>query len=49
MHDEDAIFTKEANALTALERQKLSQLEWIAGMTDFKAVLLDGLEVIFIG
>ncbi len=48
MHDEDAIFTKEANALTALERQKLSQLEWIAGMTDFKAVLLDGLEVIFI-
>ncbi len=48
MHDEDAIFTKEANALTALERQKLSQLEWIAGMTAFKAVLLEGLEVIFI-
>ncbi len=27
MHDEDAIFTKEVNSLTALERQKLSRLE----------------------
>lgn len=48
MHDEEAIFTKEANSLNALERQKLSRLEWIAGMTAFKAVLLEGLEVIFI-
>lgn len=40
MHDEDAIFTEEANSLTAVERQKLSRLEWIAGMTAFKEVLI---------
>jgi Ca2+/H+ antiporter, TMEM165/GDT1 family len=48
LHDEDAIFAKESAGLSAeVERQKTSQ-DWIAGIAAFKAVLLEGLEVIFI-
>jgi uncharacterized membrane protein len=48
LHDEDAIFAKEAASLTAeVERQQTSR-DWIAGSAAFKAVLLEGLEVIFI-
>lgn len=48
MHDEDAIFAKETAELTAdIKRQQASQ-DWIAGIAAYKAVLLEGLEVIFI-
>jgi uncharacterized membrane protein len=48
LHDEDAIFAEETAGLTAeVERRQASQ-DWIAGIAAFKAVLLEGLEVIFI-
>ncbi len=48
LHDEDAIFAKETADLNAeVQRHKTSQ-NWIAGIAAFKAVLLEGLEVIFI-
>ncbi len=48
LHDEDAIFAKETAELSAeVQRQQTSQ-DWIAGIAAFKAVLLEGLEVIFI-
>jgi uncharacterized membrane protein len=42
LHNEDAIFATEA-----VNRTRVS-LDWIAGLTAFKAVLLEGLEVVFI-
>lgn len=48
LHDENAIFAKETTDLNMqVQRQKTSQ-NWIAGIAAFKAVLLEGLEVIFI-
>lgn len=48
LHDENAIFAKETAELREkVQRQKNSQ-DWIAGIAAFKAVLLEGLEVIFI-
>lgn len=48
LHDENAIFARESEHLGAeVRRQKTSQ-DWIAGIAAFKAVLLEGLEVIFI-
>src|SRR5271168_1302334 len=48
LHDEEAIFTAEAAGLSdeALRRQR--NLGWAAGITAFKAVLIEGLEVVFI-
>jgi len=43
LHDEMAIFAQEA---AALERDRSQN--WIAGLASFKAVLLEGLEVVFI-
>jgi uncharacterized membrane protein len=47
LHDEDAIFAAEKAQLT-LEPRRRRSLDWIGGMTAFKAVLLEGLEVVFI-
>lgn len=48
LHNEDEIFLREtANLSAEVQRQKTSQ-DWIAGIAAFKAVLLEGLEVIFI-
>jgi len=48
LHDETAIFARETAELSVeVNRQKTSQ-DWIAGIAAFKAVLLEGLEVIFI-
>jgi len=48
LHDEDAIFAKETAQLSAQVQQKKTSHDWIAGIAAFKAVLLEGLEVIFI-
>jgi len=52
LHDENAIFDRERAELAEVEamaetRHQTSQ-DWIAGIAAFKAVLLEGLEVVFI-
>jgi len=48
LHDEDAIFASEAAQLAESADRQRTSLEWIAGLTAFKAVLLEGIEVVFI-
>lgn len=47
MHDEAAIYARETAILRA-EVQPRASLDWVAVTTSFKAVSLEGLEVIFI-
>jgi uncharacterized membrane protein len=46
LHDEDAIFAAEVAQLRNARRE--ARLDWVAGVTAFKAVVLEGLEVVFI-
>ena len=48
MHDEELAFTAEAAELREHACRRTSRLDWIASLTSFKAVLLEGLEVIFV-
>jgi uncharacterized membrane protein len=48
LHDEDAIFATESAQLSAATASRRTSIQWIAGLTAFKAVLLEGLEVVFI-
>jgi Ca2+/H+ antiporter, TMEM165/GDT1 family len=48
LHDEDAIFVAQTAQLSQAAERKRSSLDWIAGLASFKAVLLEGLEVVFI-
>jgi len=48
LHDEDAIFAAETAQLGQYRRRQQSNLDWVAGITALKAVLLEGLEVVFI-
>jgi uncharacterized membrane protein len=49
LHDEDAIFAAEAAQLGQHRRRyQQSNLDWVAAITALKAVLLEGLEVVFI-
>lgn len=47
LHDEAAAFDKEQAALR-VRSDAQSRLNWLAGITAFKAVLVEGLEVVFI-
>lgn len=48
LHDEDAIFARETAALSAAVQRRQTSQDWIAGIAAYKAVLLEGLEVVFI-
>lgn len=48
LHDEGAVFAKETAALTKAAQHDDAHLNWIAGLVAFKAVVLEGLEVVFI-
>ena len=48
LHDEEAIFAAEAAELGQHVQRQQKSLDWAAGITAMKAVLLEGLEVVFI-
>lgn len=48
LHDEAAAFSKETAHLQSEARNRSAGLDWIAGLASFKAVLIEGLEVVFI-
>jgi Ca2+/H+ antiporter, TMEM165/GDT1 family len=48
LHDEEAIYAAETARLGTPQHRARSSLQWIAGITALKAVLLEGLEVVFI-
>ena len=48
LHDEDAIFAAEKAQLDRDARRVATSQDWIAGIAAYKAVLLEGLEVVFI-
>src|ERR1700732_2732800 len=48
LHDEEAIFAAAAAQLCAAADRRQRSLDWAAGITALKAVVLEGLEVVFI-
>jgi uncharacterized membrane protein len=48
LHDEDSAFAAETAELRDQERRHAARLDWLAGLASFKAVSLEGLEVVFI-
>ena len=48
LHDEEAAFAKETQALRGQAGARAAAADWLAGTVAFKAVLLEGTEVVFI-
>jgi len=48
LHDELALFAEETAQLQEQARRDKRRLDWVAGVAAFKAVVLEGLEVVFI-
>jgi uncharacterized membrane protein len=48
LHDESLAFAKETAGLREQARRHEARLDWLAGLASFKAVVLEGLEVVFI-
>lgn len=48
LHDEKLAFAKETASLTDAARRDATRRNWIAGLAAFKAVVLEGVEVVFI-
>src|SRR5712671_6371712 len=48
LHDEAAAFAAETAELQEQERRREVRLDWLATLASFKAVVLEGLEVVFI-
>jgi uncharacterized membrane protein len=48
LHDEAAAFIRETAELREQAQRQEARLDWLAGLASFKAVLVEGLEVVFI-
>lgn len=48
LHDEEKAFYEEATVLEDVARRQRARADWIAALAAFKAVLLEGIEVVFI-
>jgi len=48
LHDEELAFAAETAELREQARRQAVRLDWLAGLASFKAVVLEGLEVVFI-
>jgi uncharacterized membrane protein len=48
LHDEASAFSRETAELQEQARRQQARLDWLAGLASFKAVLIEGLEVVFI-
>ncbi len=48
VHDEAMAFASETQELRDQERRREARLDWLAGLASFKAIVLEGLEVVFI-
>src|SRR2546425_7087198 len=49
LHDETAVFAAETAALRAQAQEYASRLDWLAGIASYKAMLLEGVEGVFVG
>ena len=48
LHDEEAAFARETRELSEAGRGEANEFDWIGGVTAFKTVLMEGIEVAFI-